>query len=455
MGYDDKPKKLPTRQPMWMQNNAAPASTTATPTAYATGVNYPNMKKEVVVTPPPKDSGAYMPYNFNKDTWGEIGKFGASLLADPIALGMSAYDFAKDPSLSNAAFLGLDALTPGNIGGLLKGLGEGAIITAGARKLAQQGVGRIVTNLVSTDNYSNKIAELYDLYKKEGIKPIVKSIKDDIPIYNITNIPEAEGEFPYRIMFGQQPRPISWEDIPVAEVGDKIAFKHPIVNKESPWTIPFPIRQADGTYTLDKGSATYKEITEGPLFSPRAYGKGEIPDFTVPQRKSNNTFLLGGYNIEWDPKTGTFTANDRWDFDLNKGELRQRIKNIVESYNFQKQNGKWEGKGDWNGHLDDVEDIKNMPGKVVPMSFKDKVRFAKSTFSQDIMPLALRFAMSKITDPITYKIPIGLNELPNFSRRSFDKEITNQFLTKFGRPGNYSHPIPKNYSMPPERDLEY
>ena len=83
------------------------------------------------------------------------------------------------------------------------------------------------------------------------------------------------------------------------------------------------------------------------------------------------------------------------------------------------------------------------------------MRFAKSTFSQDIMPLALRFAMSKITDPITYKIPIGLNELPNFSRRSFDKEITNQFLTKFGRPGNYSHPIPKNYSMPPERDLEY
>ena len=51
----DKPKKLPTRPPMWMQGATAPSASTATPSVYTTGVALPNVKKEVVITPKVKE----------------------------------------------------------------------------------------------------------------------------------------------------------------------------------------------------------------------------------------------------------------------------------------------------------------------------------------------------------------------------------------------------------------
>ena len=408
LGGDKPYKKLPTRQPMWNQGYTEPSVNTATPSIYSTGLGLPNVKKEVVIRPKPKDSSAYMPYNPSRDTWGEVAKFGTSLLADPIALGMSAYDFAKEPSWLNAGALGLDAFTPGNVGGFLKGIGEIGIAGAAAREFAKKGVGRVATNLISTQSYGNKLAELAYLYKKEGAKPIFEAIKKDKPIYQIGTFAEAEGEFPYRTMFGQKVRPISKENINAGRMGYFPSY--PVLSKQDEMAIPLPIRQADGTYTLDKNSETYENILKNSLFDPRSYGQGEIPDFTVPQRKSANTFLLGGYNIQWNPKTGTFTANDRWDFDWNKGELRSKLRDIKKSYEMNVKHGTWK-----------------------PLDFKGKVKFAKNIINHDLMPLALRYAMSKITDPITYRIPIGLNDLPDINRRRFDQEISNQFLRKFGR----------------------
>lgn len=428
---DKPPKKMPTRQPMWNQGYTEPSVNTATPSIYSTGLGLPNVKKEVVIRPKPKDSSAYMPYNPSRDTWGEVAKFGTSLLADPIALGMSAYDFAKEPSWLNAGALGLDAFTPGNVGGFLKGLGEIGIAGAAAREFAKKGVGRVATNLISTQNYSNKFGEIADLYKKKGIKPIYEAIKNDKPIYPIHSLTEAEGEFPYRTMFGQKSRPISWEDLPVKESPDGFEFSHPILSEQDQWAIPLPIKQADGTYTLDKGSQTYKYMMDSALFDPRSYGIGEIPDFTVPQTKPANNFLLGGYNIQWNPETGTFTANDRWDFDLNKGEVKSKLRDVKKSYEMNVKHGYF--KPDPNYKFNPEDDFDVPPGEWKPLDFKGKVRFAKNIINQDLMPLALRYAMSKITDPITYRIPIGLNDLPEVNKNMFDREISNQFLRKFGR----------------------
>ena len=164
MGYDDKPKKLPTRQPMWMQNNTAPASTTATyqpapvpQRTIADNAPVPTYLDKYGTSH--KNYAGGDPYSYdsrryngkvirnmeNQKEWDaakNIGAFGLSVLSDPIALGMSVFDFAKDPSLSNAAFLGLDAFTPGNLGGLFKVLGTTAGL-AGAGRLFQRGAGKL------------------------------------------------------------------------------------------------------------------------------------------------------------------------------------------------------------------------------------------------------------------------------------------------------------------------
>jgi len=444
---DKPPKKMPTRQPMWNQGYTEPSVNTATPrlpvsrpTTYddynpqaykyfgTNGAIKTDWSRENDVRYNAKVDNE-LKARYDNQGLAQLGKFAGSVISDPIALGMSAYDFAQDPSWLNAGALGLDAFTPGNVGGFLKGLGEIGIAGAAAREFAKKSIGRVATNLINTQNYGNKLGELAYLYKKEGAKPIFEAIKNDKPIYQINTFAEAEGEFPYRTMFGQEPRPISKENINAGKMGHFPSY--PVLSKQDEMAIPLPIKQADGTYTLDKNSETYGNIMRTSLFDPRSYGQGEIPDFTVPQRKSANTFLLGGYNIQWNPETGTFTANDRWDFDWNKGELKSKWRDIKKSYEANVKHGVW--KPDPNYKFNPEDDFDIPPGEWEPLDFKGKVRFAKNTINQDLMPLALRYAMSKITDPITYRIPIGLNDLPDINRRRFDQEISNQFLRKFGR----------------------
>jgi hypothetical protein len=183
---DKPPKKMPTRQPMWNQGYTEPSVNTATPSIYSTGLGLPNVKKEVVIRPKPKDSSAYMPYNPSRDTWGEVAKFGTSLLADPIALGMSAYDFAQDPSWLNAGALGLDAFTPGNVGGFLKGIGEIGIAGAAAREFSRDK--NIVSKFLRGGSIDPKDLpsirtqiRIHSASSNQSLNPLVPTPLGDIP----------------------------------------------------------------------------------------------------------------------------------------------------------------------------------------------------------------------------------------------------------------------------------
>lgn len=416
---DKPPKKLPTRQPMWNQGYTEPSVNTATPSIYSTGLGLPNVKKEVVIRPKPKDSSAYMPYNPSRDTWGEVAKFGTSMLADPIALGMSAYDFAQDPSWLNAGALGLDAFTPGNVGGFLKGIGEIGIAGAAAREFAKKGVGRVVTNLVEPMGYSNKISELKFRARREGIMPFLNSIKNDVPIYGADEF-IAQREFPYRTMFGLQPRTINkyrltdgnmvYDDLTdnyfqTEGYGPTQYFYDDIRGIDNTYggelekvgTQPLPTRSADGTYIPNKDGMAYEEL--GSLPVSRHYPFKDI-DLTKDAHINNlENSLFAGYHADWDAANRVLTANDRWDFDLHPGEMKKALKSLFE---------------------------------------KDGIDM-KMKWRQNVVPTALRFAMSKITDPITYKVPIKLDDMAPWTKSTMEQMIGNQYLEKWGR-----KPIPYN-----------
>ena len=107
----DKPKKLPTRQPMWNQGYTTPPVSTATPTAYSTGVNFPNVKKEVVITPKPKDYGPggnpYSPLPLDK----EFGLRTAGGMIPGIGEGIDAYDLQNSVRQGDPLGAGLSLLS--------------------------------------------------------------------------------------------------------------------------------------------------------------------------------------------------------------------------------------------------------------------------------------------------------------------------------------------------------
>ena len=352
-----------------------------------------------------------------------IGAFGLSVLSDPIALGMSAFDFAKDPSLSNAAFLGLDALTPGNIGGFLKGLTEIGVVGAGAREFAKKGIGRIVTNLVSPVSYDNKIGELVDLYKQKGFQPLAKSVIDDIPVYEI-RVPDRE--FPYRKMYGLEPRDVQVYSQPYTHQEDTFSFsqgKHYAIDGQRNFgddftyegIYPNPIKNSDGTYTLDKNSLALEEIYE-------RHGLNQFTpsmDYTKEQTVGNlYNSLFGKYSINWNPRKGEALAIDDWDFDLHPGEFKKAWETAKNNY-------------DYNKELRNYAKANNIKGGEVGTPFLKSLRDSGEFLSST----ALRYAMSKITDPIKYRVPL---DIPNNS--VLNDHITHSLLRKFGRASEWNAP---------------
>ena len=322
-----------------------------------------------------------------------IGAFGLSVLSDPIALGMSAFDFAKDPSLSNAAFLGLDALTPGNIGGFLKGLTEIGVVGAGAREFAKKGVGRVVTNLIVPEGYGNKFKDLIRLNNTKGLKKMASSVFNDVPIYNDDIVRLPDREFPYRTMFGLNPREIEITQFNKYPGKDLHRFKTAKVDGD-PTRIshlgdyPLPTKQVDGTYTVDKNSHAYKTLIDEFLPLNMLQNYDWTKEFTIGGLQNP---LFGGFSMKYSPEKGNFTAIDDWDYDLHPGEFKESMKIAAQGL---------VAKQGVNAFTPLISDI-------------------------------LRFAMSKITDPVKYRVPVSIDELKHSDE--LNKIIGNQYLQKWGR----------------------
>jgi len=83
---------LPQKSVNW--NYTAPSDNTKTPSANTTGVYYPNMKKETVITPQtrqnyyrtggkeydPNYTNPYEPYNLSQEGWKNVATMGAGFL---------------------------------------------------------------------------------------------------------------------------------------------------------------------------------------------------------------------------------------------------------------------------------------------------------------------------------------------------------------------------------------
>jgi len=411
MGYGDKPKKLPTRQPMWMQGATAPSISTSVakvpvgrPTTYddsnpqaykyfgTNGAIKTDWSRENDVRYNAKVDNE-LKARYDNQGLAQLGKFAGSIISDPLAFGVSAYDFMQDPSWLNAGALGLDAFTPGNVGGLLKGLGEVGIAGAAAREFAKKGVGRVVTNLIEPEGYGNKFKDLIQLNNTKGLKKMASSVFNDVPIYNDNIVRLPDREFPYRTMFGLNPREIEITQFNKYPGKDLHRFKTAKVDGD-PTRIshlgdyPLPTKQADGTYTVDKNSRAYKTLIDEflPLNSLQNYDWTK--EFTIGGLQNP---LFGGFSMKHSPEKRNFTAIDDWDYDLHPGEFKEAMKIAAQGL---------VAKQGVNAFTPLISDI-------------------------------LRFAMSKITDPVKYRVPVSIDELKHSDE--LNKIIGNQYLQKWGR----------------------
>lgn len=349
----------------------------------------------------------------------DIGRFGLSVLSDPIALGASLFDFAKDPSWQNALGLGVDAVTPGNISPFLKGASDVALAGAAARELTKKGIGRIVTNLVPPAGYEGKIRGLMDMYRQKGFQPLAKSVIDDIPAYEIT-IPDRE--FPYRKMYGLEPRDVkvysqyrqkSYSDY--EDVYGPQPEKHYAVDGQGSFgddftyegVYPNPIMNSDGTYTLDKNSLAFKEASD--MYFPSI-------DYTKEQTiGSIYNQLFGGYSVNWDPRKGEALAVDDWDFNLHPGEFKMGWEAAKNNYDYAKE-------------LRNYAKARNVDmGAPILKSLIESGELFSTT--------ALRYAMSKITDPVKYRVPLDI-----VNNSDLNDHINHSFLRKFGRASEWNAP---------------
>ncbi len=152
--------------------------------------------------------------------------------------------------------------------------------------LVRKGVGRVVTNLVPPIRYSAKEHTSRILSNPVAA---VKSVWNDQPLYNKDLDLPGEGfesrEFPYRKMFGLQPR---FGGVPVQNV--------------------------DGTYQAE--AKTEAAMSSAIPTSPGAY----ITSVNTPQ--------LGNTSVHPQPD-GSYNYRDRWDLDLNPGERANSVTGVL------------------------------------------------------------------------------------------------------------------------------
>jgi len=209
---DKPPKKMPTRQPMWNQGYTEPSVNTATPrlpvsrpTTYddynpqaykyfgTNGAIKTDWSRENDVRYNAKVDNE-LKARYDNQGLAQLGKFAASVISDPLALGVSAYDYIQDPSWANAGALGLDTFTPGNVGGFLKGMAEAGTIGLAAREFSRDK--NVVSKILRGGSIDPKdlpsVRTQIRILSNKSLNPLVPTSLDDIPqiIPNRSNIME-------------------------------------------------------------------------------------------------------------------------------------------------------------------------------------------------------------------------------------------------------------------------
>ena len=212
---DKPPKKMPTRQPMWNQGYTEPSVNTATPrlpvrnpTTYddynPQAYKYLNSKGDIRTDWSRENDVRYnakvdneLKARYDNQGLAQLGKFAGSVISDPLALGISAYDYIQDPSWANAGALGLDAFTPGNVGGFLKGMAGVGTIGLAAREFSRDK--NIVSKFLRGGSIDPKDLpsvrtqiRIHSASSNKSLNPLVPTPLDDIPqiMPNRSNIME-------------------------------------------------------------------------------------------------------------------------------------------------------------------------------------------------------------------------------------------------------------------------
>ena len=185
--------------------------------------------------------------------------------------------------------------------------------SSSALKLLRPAVGRVVTNLVRPASYSvqDKINIIKNVYKKDGIKGLLKSVIKDEPIYSDENlfgtlVPKAQSlptsrEVPYRMMFDLPPRygKSAYSNIDNLIKRDK-SGSFDIVNEMS-----FNPNTVMGVKNL----RNVVEEVEFPM-QPGARSHITLGDFLAKRRRDLPSGEVTGLDYE-----------DVWNMGINKGEL--------------------------------------------------------------------------------------------------------------------------------------
>lgn len=164
----------------------------------------------------------------------------------------------------------------------------GAVKLAGTigREGIKRGIGRVATNLIDTSaqNISSSLSGV-------KFKDMIKSIIKDKPLYQ-----PVEDEVPYRQMFGLKPRQFHITE----ELG---------MGKALP-------RGMDDIYAINPDKSL--------RFKPNTSNYYNVKGRMKLRRDDMREYVMGHYKADYD--TGRYW--DKWDVDLNPGELKGNLKTI-------------------------------------------------------------------------------------------------------------------------------
>lgn len=205
--------------------------------------------------------------------------------------------------------------------------------------------------------------------KKVGYSPskAVKSIIKDDPYWNpkygeLTNLPH-----PY---FADRPHKLMPQDLLAAR--DK-PYREMFGLKERKWSKDIYKEIRPGVIEFNKKNPIGNELRNTVLNDILDYHEKINPKLKVSGKNITGArhYVMGGYNLKYRPKTKDWIYEDKWDFGINKGELKNLFKELQE-----------------NGLTTDIG-----------------LKFKKALY------MGLRKSVDMITDPVTIKGRISDSEV--------------------------------------------
>jgi hypothetical protein len=186
----------------------------------------------------------------------------------------------------------VEAMSPWDVAGA--GVAGKAVAKATgelAKKGLQKGIGRVVTNTLSPVGYI--MPDINYLAKEVGVRRILKSIIDDVPVKKViaNDLNWGSREYPYRKMFGLEPRPDLYNSKSIKNLGN--------------------------------GKATFRPNEIADEFDLRS---------SAMRMKGHGHPTMSNYSYK-ENKPGFIDYGDVWDFGLNKGEALPPLKELFKVEN--------------------------------------------------------------------------------------------------------------------------